>query len=687
MINYANYKNRYVSFKDNLIEQFYKPIILETNEYKRMSGYFSSSIIDNVYEEIYDSHIQKGYKIKLICSPQLTPDDHIAISEGYELKKIIENNIITTIDNLENETLPFITHLIAIGVIDIKFVTTLSGEGLFHAKEGIFIDENGRKIGFIGSNNETSAAVKKNFETAMIFKGDDDLESITDMESTFDQIWNNEIEELVQCGITPSISKAFEHIKEKILIKKSQDKNKRVQIMDRFDLYDYQKDAINSWEVNNYVGLLEMATGTGKTITAIACQERLQKKYENVVTFIVAPQIDLVEQWYEELKHLNIKSLKCSSAESNYKELLKSRLSQKSSFEDPIIVITTSNTFSSDSFQSIIKLHLRNEAMLICDEVHSFGAEKMRTLYKKQEENFKFRLGVSATPYRKDETESEELINFFDKVVFQYTLKDAIENNFLNEYNYIPVILTFDKNELKTYRKNMTETLNETKSDKAILKEVERLTTTIANANTGKVEKLKSLLDEINIKNPKIIYCSPGNYNDGTNVHGTRHIDFVAKEIGIHGCRLRKIYSEIPSNERQEILEQFKNHDIDTLLAIKCLDQGVNLKEVTHAYILSSTDSLTEFIQRRGRILRKSEKKPISYIYDLIMLPESIEDIYFNPIFEDAYLVDRELRRMKEYNYAATNQKENQKLINDIEEAYIHVLEELENGKDYKQRY
>lgn len=87
MINYANYKNRYVSFKDNLIEQFYKPIILETNEYKRMSGYFSSSIIDNVYEEIYDSHIQKGYKIKLICSPQLTPDDHIAISEGYELKK------------------------------------------------------------------------------------------------------------------------------------------------------------------------------------------------------------------------------------------------------------------------------------------------------------------------------------------------------------------------------------------------------------------------------------------------------------------------------------------------------------------------------------------------------------------------------------------------------------------------
>lgn len=677
MINYESYKNRYVSFKDDLIEQFYKPIILDSKEYKRMSGYFSSSIIDSVYEEICRANIKKNYKIRLICSPRLSPEDHVAISEGYELKKIIEKSIVTVIETLENETLPFITNLIALDIIDIKFVTTTSGDGIFHAKEGVFTDEYGKKIGFIGSNNETSAAVKKNFETAMVFKGNEDLESILEMENTFEQIWNNEIEELEQCDITPAITNAFERVKENILEQKAKKNNRRIQIKNKFNLYDYQNKAICSWENNNYIGLLEMATGTGKTITAIACQERLQKKISEIVTFIVAPQIDLVEQWYEELYNLNIKSLKCTSAESNYKELLKLRLSQHSSFENPIIVITTSNTFSSDDFQNILKLHLRNEALLICDEVHSFGAEKMRNLYKKHEENFSYRLGVSATPYRKSENESKELINFFNEVIFQYTLKDAIENNFLNQYKYIPIILSFDKNELKTYRDSVTETLNEMKTNKEILKEVERLTTTIANANTGKVEELKKLINGDNVKKPKIVYCSPGNYNDGSNVHGTRHIDFVAKELGIHGCRLRKIYSEIPSNERREILEQFKKHDIDTLLAIKCLDQGVNLKEVTHAYILSSTDSLTEFIQRRGRILRKSENKPISYIYDLIMLPESIDDIYFNPVIEDAYLVDRELRRMKEYNYASENQESNQKLINDIEEAYMHVLEEL----------
>lgn len=684
MINYFNYKDRYISLKDNIIEEFYKPIILETVEYKRMSGYFTSSIIDSLYNEICNSQLNKGYKIKIICSPHLSTDDHIAISEGFELKKVIEKSVVSTIDNLDNETLPFITHLIAVGILDIKFVTTVSGEGLFHAKEGIFIDEHNRKVSFIGSNNETSAAINKNFETFMVLKGNNELDSIIEMEKTFDEIWNNEVEELVQCNITPSISSAFERIKEKILVQKNSKQTNRIEITNKFELYDYQKEAIANWKSNNYIGLLEMATGTGKTITAIACQEELQRVNNKIITFIVAPQIDLVEQWYEELLNLNIKSLKCSSSEKDYKSLLKIKLSQESSFDEPLIIITTSNTFSSKNFQNIISLHLKSDALLICDEVHSFGAEKMRTLYDAQEKLFKYRLGVSATPYRKNESESEELIKFFDSVVFQYTLKDAIDNGFLNRYNYVPIILTFDKNELKTFRENMTESISVFKTDKAILKEVERLTTSIANANTGKVEKLKSLLNDNDITNPKIIYCSPGNYNDGSNVHGTRHINFVAKELGIYGCRLRMIYSEIPSYERQEILDQFKNGDIDTLLAIKCLDQGVNLKEVTHAYILSSTDSLTEFIQRRGRILRKAPNKPTSYIYDLIMLPESIDDIYFNPVFEDAYLVDRELRRMKEYNYASENKNENIKIINEIEDAYMHVLEELKNEKNNK---
>lgn len=684
MIDFDKYKLRYISIEDNFINDFYKPIILETTEYKRMSGYFSSTIIDDLYDELNRTSIDESYKLKLICSPVLSIEDQVAISEGYELKKLIEENVISEIKSFKLDSLPFITRLIADNIIEIKFVATESGKGIFHSKDGLFIDEKGNRLAITGSNNETYAATHQNFETFTVFKSSDKtgLEIIDSIEKTFDRIWNNQFEGLVQCEITPAISKAFEESSKKISQSNYEpDSTERKLISKKFKLYDYQEEAINSWKNNNFRGLLEMATGTGKTLTAIACQEELQKSVENLVTFIVAPQIDLVNQWQEELNALNIDVIKCNSAEPNYRDLIKSRLLNKSSFNLPTVIITTTHTFSSNKFQGILDLYLDEEALLICDEVHSFGAEKMRKLYESLETKFDFRLGVSATPFRREESESEELISFFDKIVFQYSLKDAIENGFLNTYKYIPIVLSFNENELKNYREKITEKIKTSKSENSILKEVDRLTTTIANASTNKVNVLKNLLDENSMSDPKIVYCSPGNYNDGTNVHDKRHIKYVAKELGNHGCNLRIISSEIPGHERTEILNQFRNEDLDTLLAIKCLDQGVNLKEVTHAYILSSTDSLTEFIQRRGRILRKTPDKPTSYIYDLVMLPEAIEDIYFNPKIEDAYLVDRELRRMKEYNHAALNLNSNLSIIEEIESAYSIVLEEMHKNE------
>ena len=102
----------------------------------------------------------------------------------------------------------------------------------------------------------------------------------------------------------------------------------------------------------------------------------------------------------------------------------------------------------------------------------------------------------------------------------------------------------------------------------------------------------------------------------------------------------------------------------------------MNLKSVTHAYILSSTDSLTEFIQRRGRILRIEKNKPVSKIYDLVMLPQDISSTNFYPSIEDAYLVSREMRRMIEYNKSSNNKIDNEIIIEEIQNKYYEVLEE-----------
>lgn len=679
MINFKNYNKRYVSTESDFIDDIYKPAIMESIEYKRVTGYFSSSIIDSIYNEINNSNIKNGYKIKVICSPELSLNDKIAISEGYELKNIIEKCIVRTIQNIDDIKIPYISELIARDILDMKFVATKEGNGIFHAKEGIFIDEFGHKIAFIGSNNETSAAVKQNFETAVLFNTLENYDVIKSMEETFDQIWDNQNKNIVVCEITPIIRESFEKVKQKMIIREENTAYNRKEILKLYNLYPYQQDAINEWTKNNHIGLLEMATGTGKTITAIACQEVLQRSKDELITVIIAPQIDLVNQWYQEYKALNITPIKCNSNEGDYFPYLKSKLLSKSSFHNPIVIITTAQTFVEPKFQNIINNYLGEENLLICDEVHSFGSSKMRGLYSNLTNKFTYKLGVSATPYRKDEDETKELIEFFDSVVFKYSLKNAIENGFLNKYVYRPIVLSFSNQELDDYRYVVNNALNSNKKDLVIIKEIEKLTASIANANTKKVDKLKEIIQEGMLDKQKIVYCSPGNYNDGNSIVNQKHIKYVAKELNNIGCRLRMIYSDINGDIRMEILEQFKNLDINTLLAIKCLDQGVNLKEVTHAFILSSTDSLTEFIQRRGRILRTSPNKPISVIYDFIMLPEPIENSSFNPVIEDGYLVERELRRIKEYSYASENKEEVDNLIFEIENAYKDILEELRN--------
>lgn len=676
---YASLKERYLSYEDDLINDFYKPVMYTSKYYKRMAGYFSANLIEVLYEELKETNTFDNINIKLICSPQLSNEDKENISRGYAYKDIIEKRILREIDelSLDSESLPLITKLIIDGTIDIHFVISRSGNGIFHAKEGIFEDYNGNKLAFTGSNNETFSAVKHNFETTTVFYGKRHNTIINDIESLFDDIWNDENNNLYQINLTSEIKEKINEIDSKVKAKNiDTSQEDSLSLLDKIELFPYQKEALKQWELSDYNGLFEMATGTGKTITALACLEYLKNSSPNLLTIIVVPQIDLVTQWSEEINDFGGETINCNSESKGWQNKLKSNLNNlKWGRKKEAIVITTIETFKSTYFQKTLKNYAIKNSFLIVDEVHSFGAKQISEKYEDINGIFPYRLGVSATPFRKQDDESEKLINFFNKIVFKYTLEDAIKNGYLNEYEYYPIVLSFSQEELSQYRENFAskdlENIGSTE-----LREIERLTSSIANASTAKINKLIHLLKAHNISNPKIVYCSPGLYNDGINVMDQRHIDFVQRTLGEIGCKLRVVKSGVSAVEREEILKQFKLKELDTLLAIKCLDQGVNLKSVTHAYILSSTDSLTEFIQRRGRILRIDENKPISKIYDLVMLPQDISANNFYPSVEDAYLVDRELRRMKEYNYASNNNSENEIIISNIEELYTDILEE-----------
>ena len=675
---YEKLKDRYVSDRDDLLQDFYKPSFYISKTYKRMSGYFSSNLIKVITNELSSTSTFENIKIKIICSPELSNIDKLNIAKGYNIKNIIEENINMSIDNINNDMLPFISRLIVEGVIDFRFVTNRSGEGIFHSKEGIFIDYFGNRIAFTGSNNETLAAVKSNFEVTNVYKERYFRNLIDEIEKTFDDIWEGETESLVQIPITDKI---FSKFNENLSFDFEKKNDNNINVSEKIELYPYQKEAIHQWENNDFNGLLEMATGTGKTITALAAYEYLSNKVSDILTVIVVPQIDLVNQWSEELKNFSANSINCSSSEKNWKNTLITEMNAlKEGRKRRLFVIVTTETFKSKFFQNTLIKYKAKRNLIIADEVHSFGSVQTVNLYNTLEGIFDYKLGISATPFRKKEEESEKLVNFFNGIIYRYSLNDAIKNGYLNEYEYYPIILTFTHKELTQYREDL---LNEfVEKNKISIDKIERLTSTIANASTTKINKLIEVVKEHGINNSKIVYCSPGNYNDGVNIQNEKHIHAVKKALAnIENCKLRVINSGVSGEERSIILDYFKKGELNTLLAIKCLDQGVNIKNVTHAYILSSTDSLTEFVQRRGRILRTSPNKPVSKIYDFIILPQNYEDITFNPTIEDAYLVDRELRRMEEYNYASNNKEENLVKIEKIKEVYNDVLEEYYDSR------
>lgn len=674
-------KISYDTYEDNIVKDFYSPALSKSKSYKRITGFFTPKFLDDLYHEIKKSVNKNSLYIKILCSPRMSDAEQEKIELGYDIRDMIRKSIINTIDEYDdnNEVLPVISKLIANKVLDIKFVLTNNNKAMFHDKKGVFTDGDGNKIAFRGSNNETIYGSSENYESFSTFNTWTTPEYVIDIESDFDQIWENKKEGLIAQDVSKEINETITKNIKKNKSKQSAIANK-VNISKKYDLYRYQKEAVDSWINNNYLGLLEMATGTGKTITALSCLEYLSNQIDKLLTVIVLPQKDLVEQWEEDIVNSGATVIKCYSDNSNWKKQLRIRL-RSHNLKDAgyIYILTTRGTFLNNEFQKEVT-GTDTQKLLISDEVHSFGSDLVRKKYDEIKKIFEYRLGVSATPFRRSDSETQKIINLFDKTVFSYTLSEAIENGYLNNYDYKPKILYFDKDSLESYREVYYDYENEfKKSTSKATNIIKNITSTIINSSTKKVEELEADLRSIENNLQGIVYTSPGKYNDSKKIYDESHIDYVSKRIGnLENIRLRKIRSQVSGEERLEILNQYRNKELNMLVAIKCLDQGINLKGVTHAFILSSTDSETEFIQRRGRILRKEEGKPKSKIVDYVMLPQDIEDPYFVPEESDVYIIIRELKRMKSYKDGSDNEIEIDAIIEYIEDYYYEYLKESE---------
>lgn len=652
---------------DNLVDNLLNPALKLATSYKRSVGFFSSSVFKLIINSL-PSFIQNKGTIQLIVSPALSQDDVSAIQLGYEKKKDIVNRkfiqeFTDEIRCFDDSSLNILAELIARGIMDIKVASVKNDIGIYHDKLGILTDKDGNQIVFYGSANSSVNAYQNNYEKIRVARsweaGEGD--SVIDEVFEFDKLWNNKNQFLDVYDFMDSVKNSVLTVLEER--KSSKGKSP-------ITLYDYQEQAINAWVENGYKGFYVMATGTGKTWTAIYSAKRLSEKNKCLIV-IAAPYKHLVKQWAEDVKaafpDANIVLISSENPQwtSISKQLV---LSQKYNPEKQIILITTIKSFHSDKFNTVIAMS-EEDKLLIVDEAHRF-TQRSDELHK----IYKYLLGLSATPINGKNNEAGiELVEFFGGQVFGLPIEEALEKKFLVPYYYHPIFVSATEEEETKFAQISSKMAACYKN--GVLVDVEsfvkyvRARLRVISMAEAKIDNIDGLLNKISDKNHFVVYCGDGRLFDKDNDE-IRHIQFVKEHLDKLGIKTSQFTASEDMERRMELVDMFNKNEIASLVAIRCLDEGINIPSIKSALILSSNDDYREFVQRRGRILRKYKGKNSANIYDVVVLPSRATP----------KMAIIELRRYYEYAKLAINSKER---IEELEELLDRYMLSLDDVKFY----
>jgi len=709
-------KPEYRSLLNNIIREFYTPVLSQSVLYKRAVGFFSSSALVDLASGI-TGLIQNGGEIQLIASPRLTKEDVDAINDGLKRRDdVIEEVLLrelVSLGNFEEARLNLLSNLIAVNRLEIKiaFLDTENTIGMFHEKLGLMYDKDGNIIAFTGSMNESSNAFSVNYESIDVYTSwSQDNQRVLNKQAAFNAMWNDyepsirvmsfpnvDKHFMEQYRVTDTLESAIDLINKPVAVKtpklseasKKDENAKAPSIPGSVTMREYQLEAIREWESRRFVGIFDMATGTGKTYTALAAISHLYEvKNGRLAVIIICPYQHLVEQWKEDIVTFGMNPIVCysASAQKNWRDRLKTAVT---SFNLGIInhfcMVSTNATFSLDYVQNAVK-KLSEDFVLVVDEAHNFGAEHLSSALLP---NAPYRLALSATIDRYgDEEGTKRLYDYFGEKCIEYTLKQAIDNGMLTPYYYHPIVVNLNETELGEYlelTKKISQNVHKEKLGKIQVSEYAKSlmikrARLVAGA-VSKLSKLRELMTNYVDNNQILVYCGATTLHDvdydenKPPVDDVRQIDLVTDIMGNEmGMRVTKFTSEEPAEERERIKESFaEGKQLQAIIAIRCLDEGVNIPSIRTAFILASSTNPKEYIQRRGRVLRKFPGKKYAEIYDFITLPlplEAVNNADESTISSAKSLAKREIVRMKDFAEIAENPFESDSLISAIQSAY-----------------
>lgn len=665
----------------DIVSGFFEPALASAVKYSRLAGYFNSGMLAACARGMSSFLLGEG-RMRLVCSPQLSEYDieslqhdlaeqerfaifESAISRGLEGLSDLE-------DLLESDHIEAMCWLLAKSRLEIRLAIpkNASSTELFHQKRGILEDAFGNKVSFSGSVNETHAGWSSNVEEFKVFRSWEPGQSsyLGKDEEAFLSYWQggenlrHSTIPLQQAILDSLIERAPKNVSH-IDLTSTRRKAKVSPSSQLRKLRPYQEAAVAAWNQSGRRGILQMATGAGKTLVAGHCIEQVIRETGGLVV-VTAPYQHIAMQWADELSFLNPT---CLWMLNGWKaEVRDSFRSLTTGLTKHIVIITVQNTAASNSFLELLSLLPENiSKTLVADEAHGLGAKKMSNALSDLYNN---RLGLTATPTRYfDETGSELLIEFFEGCVFEFSLEAALETQdevgrtILCPYEYNPIFFRLSDDEVAEYRELSLRISRLSGSKDSGTRELaHRLLikrARLVKSSPAKIPKVAEVLDGLERLDKLVIYCE-----------NLEQMSSVAQELSKRGViysrfsgeeSIRPEKSRGGRSEREAILESFSKGTTDALVAMKCLDEGVNIPTAETAILLASSGNEKEFIQRRGRMMRQSPStgKRKARIFDLVALPDLGTGRHdLSP--EEIKIMTLEMRRIAEFARAAINSSE-----------------------------
>lgn len=725
MLNEVPFKIVYSTGENEPIEFFFEAL-LESKYFDLGLGFFSSSAI-NVLHSGFAYFVLNEGRMRIIINDVLTAKDKKAIELGLNkpdsyFENIIINNFEILSQTLSKQDEHFFKCLsFLISKKRIEFIATVPKNnmgGIAHNKYGIFTDERNNKVAFNGSINFSKSGLINNIESISCYKSwvgeKNEADRLKYFENLFNKTWNGKA---TNVRIIP-INKVKVYIQEKyyiddiqslILEEEGLNKNnsfyskrlsigitndyKKLEDSPKFPFSegprDYQKKAYENWIKAQSHGIFAMATGTGKTITSLNCILEEFKKNGIYRVLVLVPTLALVDQWIKEIRSFNFKNIIEVSGTSNWrKKLTKIKNDCLWGVTHDFFIITTYASFTDSLFQNILS-QLYKDIILIADEAHNIGALKVKEAFKSVQ--ISRRIALSATPKRAYDIEGnlaiEKFFNDSPPYVFNFTMKEAIENEYLTRYFYYPRLVSLTKEELEDYIKISQKLLkffdSKTKELKKCI-EVEKLLLRrkqIIHKAINKLSIFSTIIKEI-IKEKEVKYCFVYVPEGYANKEYGQKFSYIDELVQI----LSRISPVTTSNTflggdtlRSEKLKGFSEGKINVLFAMKCLDEGVDIPKAEIGIFASSTGNPRQFIQRRGRLLRKAPGKHFASIYDMIVVPRlnSYKSDEFYHL--ERSLIRNEMTRVAYFASLSQNFYESKQVLKDISIHYNLDLDAIIN--------